>query len=93
MSADREAPTPRLTASWELHRDLAHQLSERCRAFAHASAEVGQSRRLRSLSDACEEYARAFAAWSLADVPIAQKMRERTAFSHVTQAIAEELGT
>ena len=90
---DREAPTPRLTAEWNAHAGLAHGYSERCRAHAVALrlSDAARSQRLRDLSDVCESYARAFLRWSIGDVPIAQKMRERAAFSLVMQAIDTEL--
>jgi hypothetical protein len=90
---DRDTPTPRITTEWSVHEGLAHGYSERLRAYAAASmSDVGRSRRLRDLSDACESYARAFVRWSSGDVPVEQKMRERRAFSLLAQAIDVELG-
>lgn len=90
---DREAPTPRLTGEWGIHEELAHRYSERLRAHAaQRTIEAARSRLLRDLSDACESYARSFARWAVADVPTAQKIRERHAFSYLMQAIDVELG-
>lgn len=90
---DREAPTPRLTGTWTIHEDHAHALSESLRAGAQrcALSDNLMSKRLRDLSDVVEDYARAFRRWSIADVPVAQKMRERSAFSLLTKCIEEEL--
>ncbi len=90
---DREAPTPRLTAAWSLHEQHAHAVSERLRAQAHAlsDSDVPRSRRLRDLSDVVEAYARAFRRWSLEEVPVAVKLRERAAFSLLSQAADVEL--
>ena len=80
-----------------MHREIAHSYSERLRAHAAAGAAAGRmeaarSKRLRDLSDLCESYARSFARWSQVDVPVADKIRERQAFSLVMQAVDVELG-
>lgn len=92
MSDDREAPTPRVTATWKVHEESAAQLSERLRARATSiGIDTLTSRRWRDLSDVCLGYARAFARWSTEEIPVAQKMRERQAFSHLVQAVTVEL--
>ena len=88
---DREAHTPRLTATWALHEQHAAHLSERLRAYARIELDAVRGRRLRALADVATEYGRAFLRWSTEDVDAGVKLRERGAFSQLSQTIDAEL--
>lgn len=84
---------PRI-AEWQDHVDHARRLSESLRAHAQATLDVPRSRRLRLLSDLCEDYARGFARWADVDHPVTarQKFLEYEAFDLICDAVEVELG-
>ncbi len=92
--SDREAPTPRLTSTWSIHEERAHQLSETLSAAAQAEREdVLRSKRLRDASGLAELWARTFRRWSTEHVAAPQKVREHDGFRLFVAAADAELAT
>ena len=85
--SDPEAPTPRLSAQWQIFATAAREVADRLR-----DEELRKSRRLdmldphganlvRQVRMVVESYAAAFGRWTTHEIPIEQKQREQQQFA------------
>lgn len=84
-----QADTPRLTAMWQLHADLAKvfsaQLLERERSFFGADFDPRQAAMLRGTRAAVDYYGARFVLWPTdASIDIERKAREQREWSRLT---------
>jgi hypothetical protein len=91
-------PTPRLSAMWQLHAELAKKLSEELRerelplSMASATLDTRRAAMLRNLRNAVDYYRARFAAWpNDKTVTIEQKARDQQEFSALTGVVTTVL--
>jgi hypothetical protein len=95
---DSEAPTPRLTGTWQVFATGARELADALRARELELGRVGASLDTRAANRArqyrmiLESYAAAFARWTTEDVPLEQKARERDEFVALAAVVRRVLG-
>ena len=73
---DREAQTPRMTGTWEIHQARAEALSGHLSARASVEGDPLTSCFFRDLSDGAKTFGRMFNRWGRQPVESAQKLTE-----------------